>query len=168
MPDVDISEEIKAKKFKFQSAEQKFGAFNLSEKGKAFVEAKASTYNKTAEKEIDAELLATSMENSFVAAKNFLRPGVSDLQYAVARTNKYLKTGNPKLLTTEQFDISDMEFALARVTIVEAGIKEEDFKAKAEEEMECECECESPEEEESEGKKVCASCGKSIKAKKNC
>lgn len=170
MPEVDFSSQIKAKNFSFAPKIQKLGEFKLSDSAKSFLEAKASAYNKESAKETSAEILASVVQNGFDVAKNFLRPGVSDLQMAIARLNRFLRYGDAKLLTSESVDILDVEYAVASASIAQNKLKETDFKAsieiEIEDEKECECEDEM-ETEEVDGKKVCAKC-KKAKAKKDC
>lgn len=174
MPEIDFSASIKAKNFDFAPKLQKLGEFALSDKALKFLEAKASAHNEKAEKPISSEILQSVCQNAFEAAKNLFRPGISDLHLVIARLNKFLKTGDAKLLTSEFSDVSDLEISLARVAIAQEKLAEKDFKSsKAEMEPESEdkdgekmCECEDETEEvEVDGKKVCASC-KKAKAKK--
>lgn len=174
MPEVDFSASIKAKNFDFAPKIQKLGDFALSDKGLKFLEAKAYAHNEKAEKPVSSEILQSVCQNAFESAKNFFRPGISDLHLAIARLNKFLKTGDAKLLTSEFSEVSDLEISLARVSIAQEKLAEKDFKSSAETKVIIEqedkdsCECEDDMgEEEVEGKKVCASC-KKAKAKKNC
>ena len=156
MPEVDFSASIKARNFDFASKPPKLGDFALSDKALKFLETKASTHNEKAEKPLTPEILQSVCQNAFEAGKNFFRPGISDLHLVIARLNKFLKTGDAKLLTSEFCEVSDLEISLARVAIAQEKLAEKDFKSsKAEMEM--------------EGKKeTCAKCGKKAKAKKNC
>lgn len=175
MPEIDFSAQIKEKNFNFAPPTKKFGEFALSERAKTFLEAKASVFNDASNKETTPEILASVVQNGFEAAKNFLRPGVSDLQMAVARLNRYLKYGDAKLLTNEAIDLLDLEYSLASVNVAQNKLTEGDFKASIEIEIEDEdeegdtCDCEEPEMEDGEsGAKVCAKCKKPAKAKKKC
>lgn len=168
MPEIDLSTLIKAKNFDFSSKAPKLGDFALSDKGLRFLEAKAAIHNEKAEKPISSEILQSVCQNAFEAGKNFFRPGISDLHLAIARLNKFLKTGDAKLLTSEFCEVSDLEVSLARVAIAQEKLAEKDFKSSKAEDGEKTCECEDETgEEEVEGSKVCAKC-KKAKAKKNC
>lgn len=168
--EVDFSAQIKEKNLSLSPRKVKLGEFELSERAKTFLEAKASIFNELSTKETSAEILASVMQNGFEAAKNFLRPGVSDLQIAIARLNRFLKYGDAKLLTHEVVDILDVEYSLASVNVAQNKLTENDFKASIEIEIEDEtCDCEDPEMEDAEsGAKVCAKCKKPAKAKKKC
>ncbi len=126
--EIDFSAQIKEKNFNFSPAKQKLGEFELSERAKVFLEAKASVFNDKAAKETTSEILASVVQNGFEASKNFLRPGISDFQIAIARLNRYLNYGDAKLLTSEAFDISDVEYSVASVNIAENKLVESDFK----------------------------------------
>lgn len=158
--EVDFSAQIKARNLSFASKPIEFEGFKLSERGKAFLEAKAPNEK--------IEVLASVVQNGFEAAKNFFRPKVSDFEVAIARLNKFLTSPKSELLTAGFVNLDDVEIGLARVAIAQHRLTEADFReAKAEMEEEDECECEDSEEEEIDGKKVCAEC-KKAKAKKNC
>lgn len=173
MHELDFSDQIKAANFNFTPKTQKFGAFKLSENGEKFIQSIAS--------ETNGEILASVAQNAFEAAKNFHRVGFSDLEVAVARICRYAKYGDAKMLTSEHSNLSDLEFALAKVTVAQNKLKTEDFLTAAKIEIEVEdeeneededegetCDCEKPDMQETDGKKTCASCGKPAKAKKNC
>jgi hypothetical protein len=171
--EIDFSAQIKEKNLSLSPKKVKLGEFELSERAKTFLEAKASTFNEASTKETSAEILASVMQNGFEAAKNFLRPGVSDLQIAIARLNRFLKYGDAKLLTVEPIDILDVEYSLASVNAAQNKLTENDFKASIEIEIEDEnedtCDCENPEMEDGESEsKVCSKCKKPAKAKKKC
>ncbi len=128
MSEIDFSASIKARNFDFAPKTQKLGEFALSDKGLKFLEAKASAYNEKAEKEISPEILQSVCQNAFEAGKKFFRPGISDLHFAIARINKFLKTGDAKLLTSEAFELSDLELSLAKVTAAQEKLVEADFR----------------------------------------
>lgn len=164
MQELDFSAQIKAANFNFAPKTPKFEGFKLSENGEKFLTSIASETNK--------EILVSVAQNAIQAAQSFHRVGVSDLEVAVARISRFAKHGDTKMLTANHVDLADIEFALAKVTVAKNKLQTSDFLALAEEEMEDEdegeCECEDSEMKEVEGKKVCASCGKPAKAKKNC
>lgn len=178
MPEVDFSAQIKEKSFNFSPKRPKLGEFALSERAKTFLETKASTFNEDSAKETSAEILASVVQNGFEVAKNFLRPGVSDLQIAVARLNRYIKYGDAKLLTNEPVDLLDLEYSLASVNAAQNKLTEGDFKASIKIEIEDEedeeddeeetCDCESSDMKTVDGKTSCSKCGKPAKAKKSC
>lgn len=175
MPEVDFSAQIKEKSFNFSPKRPKLGEFALSERAKTFLETKASTFNEDSAKETSAEILASVVQNGFEVAKNFLRPGISDLQIAVARLNRYLKYGDAKLLTSEPVDLLDLEYSLASVNVAQNKLTEGDFKALAKADPEPDakdpaetCECETPDMKTTDGKTSCSKCGKPAKAKKSC
>lgn len=157
----DFSAQITAKNLNLVSKPLEFDGFKLSDKALAMLESKASKSGQ------NVETLKIICENGTEAAKNFFRPTIHDFHVVIARLNKFLNRGEAKLLTPAQVELSDMDFALARVTAAEFKLSDSDFREiKAEMEKQCECEDET-EEEEVEGAKVCARCKKG-KAKKNC
>lgn len=160
--ELDFSDQIKTANFNFTPKNPKFGSFKLSENAEKFIESIASETNK--------EILVSVAQNAIQAAKSFHRVGFSDVEVAVARICRFAKHGDAKMLTANHVDLADIEFALAKVIVAQNKLQASDFLALAEEEMEDgdECECEDSEMKEVEGKKVCASCGKPAKAKKNC
>ncbi len=169
MQELDFSAQIKAANFNFAPKNPKFEGFKLSENGERFLTSLASETNK--------EILVSVAENALQAAKNFHRVGFSDLEVAVARISRFAKYGDSKMLTANHVDLTDIEYALAKVTVAQHKLKTSDFLALAEEEMEDEdddsedesededeCECEDSEMKEVDGKTVCAKCG--LKKKK--
>lgn len=161
MQEVDFSAQITAKNLNFDSKPLEFEGFKLSDKALAMLEAKASKSGQ------NIEILKSVVQNGIEAAKSFFRPSVSDLHVTIARLNKFISTGKSEFLTASQVELSDMDFAIARVNVAEFKLSEVDFKeTKAEKTLECECE-EETEEEEVKGKKICARC-KKAKAKKSC
>ena len=165
MQELDFSAQIKAANFNFAPKTPKFGDFKLSEKAENFLQSIASDSNK--------EILASVAKNGLDASKNFHRLGVSDVEMAVARVCRYAKHGDAKMLTADYVDLSDLEYALAKVVVAQNKLQTSDFLSLAEEEEEDEedeneCECEDSETEEVDGKIVCSKCKKSAKAKKKC
>ncbi len=130
MPEIDFSAQIKEKNFNFSPQVTKLGEFELSERAKTFLEAKASAHNEKDCKQTTSDILASVVQNGFEVAKNFLKPGVSDLQLAVARLLRYVRYGDAKLLTVEPVDTLDLEYSLASVNIAEFKLEESDFKKK--------------------------------------
>jgi hypothetical protein len=128
MPQIDLSDKIKELNQDFTSKVPKFGAFKLSENGEAFLKTKVSEF----EGKVSLDVLTSVARNAFEAAQNFLRPGFSDVDFAVARLTKYLKTGDAKFLTTEQVDIGDVEYSLAAINVVKYRLTEADFRESVE------------------------------------
>ena len=160
--EIDFSAQITAKNLNFVPKTAEFGSFKLSDKAVSMLEVKASKSGQ------NVETLKIVCENAVAAAKNFFRPSISDFQFVVARVNKFTNHSDAKLLTANHVDLSDLDFAMAKVTSAEFKLSDSDFReAKAEMECECECEEETEEEDDAMGKKVCAKC-KKAKAKKNC
>lgn len=160
--EIDFSAQITAKNLNFVPKTTEFGSFKLSDKAVSMLEAKASKSGQ------NVETLKIVCENAVAAAKNFFRPSISDYQFVVARLNKFANHSDAKLLTANHVDLSDLDFAMAKVTSAEFKLSDSDFR-EAKAEMECECECEEETEtEEVEGSVICSKCGKKAKAKKNC
>jgi hypothetical protein len=125
MHELDFSDQIKAANFNFTPKTQKFGGFKLSENAEKFIQSIAS--------ETNGEILVSVAQNAFEAAKSFHRAGYSDLEVAVARISRFAKNGDSKMLTTEHVNLSDIEYALAKVTATQHKLKTSDFLSVAEE-----------------------------------
>ena len=170
MQELDFSAQIKAANFNFAPKTHKFEGFKLSENGEKFLSSIASETNK--------EILSSVAQNAFQAAKGFHRVGFSDVEVAVARICRFANYGDAKMLTANHVDLTDIEYALAKVTVAKNKLQTSDFLTAAKIEIEVEddkeeedgetCDCEEPEMEEMDGKKVCKTCGKAAKAKKFC
>ena len=72
---------------------------------------------------------------------SFFRPGKTDLQLAIARVNRFIKTKDADLLEdTDCFNFSDLELSLSSIELLEKGIANIEIKAEVEIEEESEAE----------------------------
>jgi len=119
--------------------------------------------------------LAAVFEIGYNSCKDFFRAGKTELQYAVARVNRYIKDKNQSLKTqAEFFDYSDIELGLASIdclkskldcqNIFAAEMEDSEEEDSEEEDEDEECECEDSEMDAE--KKMCVKCGKKMKAAK--
>jgi hypothetical protein len=108
---------------------------------KAFIESKISKFNETNDRQITFAQVAEVFNRGGKAFESNHRIGVSKTQWSFARVNSFLKmvanqkvnasyakadsdilSNNFDYLNTEFSDFSDLEFQLAKISVVEAGL----------------------------------------------
>lgn len=162
---IDFSDKINLIVKPSKWGDQKIDATQFSDELNSFLEAKAQ------KNFIKTDDLQTVFEVGFNSCANFFRAGKTEVQFAIARVNKFIASKDQSLKThREFFDFSDMELGMAKIEaaknkLTNKSIVAEDMMDEEEEDDdEGECECEEPEMDAK--KTACAKCGKKMKAAK--
>ena len=89
--------------------------------------------SKAEKNELDQADLEKAFVVGYAKCDSFFRPGKTDLQLAMARVNRYIKTKDADLLEdSDCFNFSDLELSLSAIELIEKGVANIEIKAEAE------------------------------------